>query len=305
MKDKTLLIMAAGMGSRYGGLKQIEAIGPSGEFIIDYSIYDAIQAGFNKVVIIIKEENYETFKETIGKRIEKQIKTEYVFQNMDNVPKKYQLLLKTREKPLGTAHAILSAKDKINEPFLVINADDFYGKDAYLQASQILDNLKEEKPYEYAMIGYLVKNTMTENGAVKRGVCEVKENKLVGITECSIEKQQEDILATPLNGGDSFKISEDNMVSMNMTLFTPSFFPYLEKEFLKFLEKNKNNLEKCEFFMPDAMFSAIKENYATVTVTKTKATWHGITYKEDREIVINAIKKLIDERQYPQPLWKK
>lgn len=303
-KDKTLLIMAAGMGSRFGGLKQIEAMGPHGEFIIDYSIYDAKRAGFNKVVFVIKEENYEIFKETIGKRIESHIKTEYVFQDDSIVPNKYKILLKERDKPLGTGYAILCAKDKIKEPFAVINADDFYGQDAYQQASTILDKLKEKKPYEYAMIGYLLKNTMTENGAVKRGICKIKDDKLVNIIECSVEKIGSQIIATPLNGGNSFKVTDDAVVSMNLSLFTPSFFSYLEENFIKFLEIHKNSLKTCEFFMPDALFSSIKENYATVKVVKTEGVWYGVTYKEDVPNVKKALKKLTAQGEYPQNLWE-
>ena len=305
MNNKTLLIMAAGMGSRFGGLKQIEPMGPNGEFIIDYSIYDAKQAGFNKVIFIIKEENYDVFKSTIGSRVEPHIKTEYVFQNNDLVPEEYLDLVKDRTKPLGTGYAILCAKDKIHEPFAVINADDFYGTDSYKKASEILDNLKTTPPYEYAMVGYQVKNTITENGSVKRGLCKVENNKLVEITECSIEKKDDTIVATPLsNEVESFEIDEDAIVSMNLLLFTPTFFPHLEKEFHKFLEKNKEDLSKVEFFIPDAIFNAIKENYAEVIVEPTTSKWYGVTYKEDADIVKNSIKELVQTKKYPNNLWK-
>jgi len=304
--DKTLLIMAAGLGSRYGGLKQVEKMGPSGEFIIDYSIYDAIEAGFTKVVFIIKKENYEIFKETIGKRVEEHIKTEYVFQDDRYIPEKYLEKLKTREKPLGTGYAILCAKEKIEEPFAVINADDFYGRDAYIKASITLENLKYNKPYQYAMIGYAVKNTMTENGAVKRGVCEVEEGRLVKITECSIEKEENKIIATPLKKETPpFEIGEETIVSMNMSLFTPNFFPYLEEKFLEFLEENEEDLSTCEFFIPDVMFRAIKEGYATVDVLKTTSTWYGVTYKEDAKTVKENLQKLVDRGIYHKNLWKK
>ncbi len=299
--DKTLLIMAAGMGSRFGGLKQIEPMGPNGEFIIDYSIYDAIKAGFNKVVFIIKEENYEVFKKTIGSRIEPHIKTEYVFQNRDYVKEEYLNLIADRQKPLGTGHAILCAKDKINEPFAVINADDFYGYESFAKASQTLDALGS---HEYAMIGYKVKNTLTENGAVKRGVCKVENNYLVDITECSIERMNDKIIATPLENSDKlFELDENSTVSMNLLLFTPSFFPHLEKEFYKFLEKNKNDLSKVEFFIPDAMFEAINSNYAKVIVKETPSKWYGITYKEDIDVVKNALKEMVDKKIYPNSLW--
>lgn len=303
-KDKTLLIMAAGMGSRFGGLKQIEPMGPSGEFIIDYSIYDAKKAGFNKVVFVIKKENYDLFKETIGKRVEEHIKTEYAFQDNSTLPDEYRELFKSRIKPLGTAHAILCAKDKIKEPFAVINADDFYGRDALIKASEVLENLNiENEPHEYAMIGYKVKNTMTENGAVKRGICEVNDKLLTNIIECSIERKNSKVVATPLNGGNDFEISENDIVSMNLALFTPDFFKYLEKMFLEFLEKNKNNVDNCEFFMPDAMFSAITDKYATVKVFETNATWYGVTYKEDTENVKQALKNLNTTGEYPNNLW--
>lgn len=302
--DKTLLIMAAGLGSRFGGLKQIEAMGPSGEFIIDYSIYDAIRAGFTKVVFIIKEENYEIFKETIGKRVEEHIQTEYVFQDNRYVEKEYLKKLKDRKKPLGTGYAILCAKEKIEEPFAVINADDFYGRDAFQKAAITLENLSYSKPYQYAMIGYLVKNTMTENGAVKRGVCEVNSGKLANITECSIERREDQIIATPLNEHEEFELEEETIVSMNMSLFTPSVFPYLEEKFSEFLEANQEDLSTCEFFIPDVIFSAIKEGYATVDVLKTSATWYGVTYKEDAKLVKESLKKLVEDGEYHKNLWK-
>ena len=192
MKEKTLLIMAAGMGSRFGGLKQIEPVGPSGEFIIDYSIYDAKKAGFTKVVFVVKEENYEIFKETIGKRVEPYIKTEYVFQDNNGIPEKYIKEIKKRQKPLGTAHAILCAKEKIKEPFAVINADDFYGYDAYQKASKYLDNVPKN---HYAMVGYHVVNTLSPNGAAKRGICKLNNHHLEEVTESSVEIVGTEIIA--------------------------------------------------------------------------------------------------------------
>ncbi len=302
--NKTLLIMAAGMGSRFGGLKQITPMGPNDEFIIDYSIYDAKKAGFNKVVFIIKEENYQTFKETIGSRVEKHIKTEYVFQNNDLVPKEYQEYIKDRKKPLGTGYAILCAKNNIKEPFAVINADDFYGTESYKKAANVLKHLKQDKPYEYAMIGYEVANTITENGSVKRGLCKVENGKLVEITECSIQKKNDKIIASPLSENSSFEIPASAIVSMNLLLFTPSFFPYLEEQFTKFLKNNKNDLSKVEFFIPDVIFNAIKEKYATVSVEQTKEKWYGVTYKEDAEFVKKSIKELVLNKKYPNNLWK-
>ena len=302
-KDITLVILAAGMGSRFGGLKQITPLGPNGEFIIDYSVYDAIEAGFSKIVFLIKEENYEIFKETIGKRVEPHINVEYCFQKNDNLPVGYTLP-EDRVKPLGTAHAILCCNEKVKEPFMIINADDFYGRDAFIKGAEFLKNVTEEKPYSYGMVGYLVKNTITENGSVKRGVCEIKEDKLVSIIESSIEKKDNKIIASPLDGNASFEVREDDTVSMNMLLFTPSIFTYIEDHFKEFLDNNQDNLEKCEYLIPDVLFQAIKENYATVTTLKTTATWYGVTYKEDADYVKESLKRLVEEKEYPQDLWK-
>ena len=302
-KDITLVILAAGMGSRFGGLKQIAPLGPNGEFIIDYSVYDAIKAGFNKIVFLIKEENYDIFKETIGRRVEPHINVEYCFQKNDNLPKGYKLP-EERVKPLGTAHAILCCKEKVHEPFMIINADDFYGRDAFEKGAEFLKKAKDKKPYPYGLVGYLVKNTMTENGSVKRGVCEVKNNKLLKITESVIEKKDNKIIATPLSGSNEFEVQPDDTVSMNMLLFTPSIFKYIEDNFKEFLDNNKDNLEKCEYLIPDVVFKSIKEKYSTVKVLKTTATWYGVTYKEDADDVKKSLKKLVDDKEYPNDLWK-
>lgn len=299
MKEKTLVVMAAGMGSRFGGLKQITPMGPNGEFLIDYSIFDAINKGFNKVVFIIKKENFETFKETIGARVEPHVKVEYVFQDINNVPE-FVKVPEDRVKPWGTAHAIYCAKDKVNEPFIVINADDFYGTDAYEVASKFLDESRED---EYATIGYQVKNTMTENGSVKRGVIETENGKLSKLIESKIEKIDGVIHAEPLNGSTPFTISEDSLVSMNMLAFHPNIFPYIEKKMDKFFKDNENNLEKCEFLIPDVLADANKENFAKVKVLGTKATWYGVTYKEDTENVQKNLKRLVEEKKYPNNLW--
>ena len=302
-KDITLVILAAGMGSRFGGLKQIAPLGPNGEFIIDYSVYDAIKAGFNKIVFLIKEENYDLFKETIGARVEPHIKVEYCFQKNDNIPKGVKLP-EDRTKPLGTAHAILCCKDKVHEPFMMINADDFYGRDAYIKGAEFLKNVKDEKPYSYGMVGYLVKNTMTENGSVKRGVCEVDGDNLVKIVESNIERKDKKIIASPLNESEPFEVSGNDTVSMNMLLFTPSIFKYIEDNFKPFFDENKNNLEKCEYLIPDVLFKSISEKYATAKVLKTTATWYGVTYKEDAEGVKKSLKDLVDKKEYPNDLWK-
>ena len=299
---KTLLILAAGMGSRFGGLKQIEPVGPNGEFIIDYSIYDAKQAGFTKVVFLIKEENYEIFKETIGKRVEKQIETEYAFQKNDNLPEEYQELLKARIRPLGTAHAILCAKDKINEPFAIINADDFYGRDAYQKASNYLDTIKEN---EYGLVAYRLGNTLTPNGSAKRGVCEVTDNnELIKLTESKVTLKGEIVEGESLETKEKFKTSKDTIASMNFLLFSTSLFKILEDKILEFLEANKDNLNDCEFLIPIVLNELLEEKKVKVNVLETNATWYGVTYKEDKEMVVNAINKLIEEGQYNKILWE-
>lgn len=301
-KDLTLLILAAGMGSRFGGLKQIEPLGPNGEFIIDYSVYDAIEAGFSKIVFLIKEENFDLFKETIGKRVEPYINVEYCFQNNDNVDDKY-LDLKSRVKPLGTAHAILCCKDKINGPFMTINADDFYGRDAFFKGADFLRNINNIDT-NFALIGYSVINTMTEFGSVKRGVCKIEDNYLTKLIESSIEKISNEIIATPLVSGDKFVVQDDDVVSMNMFLLTPSIFDYLEKNFSIFLREEKNNFEKCEYLIPEVLFKGIKEKYCSIKVIPTTSSWHGVTYKEDTEGVKNSLKKLVDDKVYKKDLWK-
>ena len=232
--DKTLLIMAAGMGSRFGGLKQIEPVGPNGEFIIDYSIYDALKAGFTKVVFVIKKENFEIFKETVGNRVSKYIKVLYAFQDMDDLPAGFVRPV-DREKPWGTSHAILSAKDLIHENFAIINADDFYGRDAYYVVSDFLD--KKFDSNTYCVVGYKVSNTLSLNGSVKRGVCHEKDGYLTDLIESKVEYIGERIVASPLNGDQSFDITPDTLVSMNMLGFNTSIFNYIEDNFVKFLKK--------------------------------------------------------------------
>lgn len=295
-----LLIMAAGMGSRFGGLKQIAPMGPNDEFIIDYSIYDAIKTGFSKVIFIIKEENYDTFKQTIGARVEPHIPVEYVFQKIENIPD-FVKIPENRVKPWGTAQAIYCAKDNITEPFLVINADDFYGRDAFEVAKKFIDSATSK---EYATIGYEAIKTMTENGSVKRGVIATENGHLKSITESSIIKDGNEIKCSPLNGDPDFKIQFQDLVSMNMLIFDPSIFPYLETKMIEFFTENADNLEKCEFLIPDILDSANKDGYAKVKVLHTDATWYGVTYKEDTELVRNSIKKLVEEQVYPKNLWR-
>lgn len=300
----TLVIMAAGMGSRFGGLKQIEPIDEYGNFIIDYSIYDAIKEGFKKVVFIIKKENYDIFRDTVGKRVEKYIDVEYVFQELDKLPYGYSVP-EDRVKPWGTGHAILCCKDVVKENFAIINSDDFYGRDAFRVIAEFLKNVKEEKSInEYAMAGYKVKNTLTENGAVKRGICQVKDGYLTKLIESNIEKKDGKLIATPLEGGETFEVSEEDTVSMNMFGFTPKMFDYLEKRFPEFLDEHKDNLTKCEYLIPTIIFEEINSGKAKVEVLKTDAVWQGITYREDKDKVVKEIKKLVDAGEYPLGIWK-
>ena len=302
-KDITLVILAAGMGSRFGGLKQIEPMGPSDEFIIDYSVYDAIKAGFNKIVFLIKRENYDLFKETIGARVEPHIKVEYAFQELNNLPIGYELP-SDRTKPLGTAHAVLCCKDVVNEPFAMINADDFYGRDAFIKAYNFLVNA-DSNSNNYGMIGYMVSNTLTENGSVKRGVCEVDENDyLKSIIESKVERVNNVIVAKPLDGRGEFNVDDNATVSMNFLLFTPSIFKHIEDRFPIFLEENKDNLLTSEYLIPDVLEKLIQENKITTKVINTTASWYGVTYKEDTPSVRSAIKNLVDNGEYNYNLWK-
>lgn len=298
-KDKTLLILAGGMGSRFGGLKQIEPIDDSGNFIIDYSIFDAIKVGFNKVVFVIKKENLEIFKTTVGNRVSKYINVDYAFQGLNDF---VETVPEGRVKPWGTAHAVLCAKGKINGDFAIINADDFYGFDAFKTASDYID--KNSSTKEYGLIAYKVGNTLTENGAVKRGVCNEKDGFLIGMTESSVERVDGKIIASPLSHEPSFELESDHPVSMNLICFNSNFFDYLEKDFKRFLEQNEDNLLKCECLIQDVMFHQIEDEGAKTEVIPTTAVWHGVTYKEDKDKVVSAIKKLAQEGNYPIPLWK-
>ena len=303
-ENMTLLIMAAGMGSRFGGLKQIEPFGPSGEFLTDYSVYDAIRAGFTKVVFIIKEENLQDFKDTIGKRIERIIPVEYAFQKQTEIPA-WVKIPQERKKPWGTAHAILCAKDKIMENFVVINADDFYGYDAFKTAAEFLKQKTSTSKNQYALVGYNVENTLTENGSVKRGVCKSKNNYLTELIESKVEKINGKIEAEPLSGKPRFSVDKNTLVSMNMLVFTPSIFSYIESQMNQFFQTHAEDLTSCEFLIPDVLSNAISDGYATVEVLPTTAKWISVTYKEDTEPVVKALRKMIEEGEYPENLWER
>lgn len=301
----TLIIMAAGMGSRYGGLKQLDPLGPGGEFLLDYSIYDAIKAGFTKVVFVIKKENLELFRETVGERIEKAIKVEYAFQTIEDIPEN-GTIPEGRVKPWGTAHAVYCCRKYVDEPFAVINSDDFYGAEAfkcladYLGKTQTDDNI-----HRYSMAAYMLKNTLTENGSVSRGVCLDKDGNLTSITEhTKIERLSDGRLINTDENGKIEELDENLHVSMNCWGFTPEFFGTLEKGLKDFFEINKGEkLNKAEYYLLTAVQDEIDAGTATVKLLETDAKWFGVTYKEDRPKVVEAIRKLIADGVYPEKLW--
>ena len=296
----TLLILAAGMGSRFGGLKQVEPVGPNGEAIIDYSIYDAIRAGFGKVVFIIRESFAEAFKEKFDAKLKGKIDVEYVFQELDMLPEGFTLP-EGREKPWGTAHAILCARNTINEPFCALNADDFYGFNAYKGMAKFLTESND--PMEYAMVGYKLNDTLSEFGSVSRGICEENENNnLVKIVETlKIIKRCNEIISIE-NDGSETSLTGNEIASMNNWGFKPSVFEQLEKRFSQFL-KTEIDKPKSEMYIPSVVFDLIDNNAATVKVLEANSPWFGVTYKEDKPFVIEKINTLIGSNEYPEKLW--
>ena len=293
-----LVVMAAGMGSRFGGSKQTTGLGPNGEFIIDYSIYDAIKAGFKKVVFIIRECDYEIFRNTIGKRIEKSIDVEYAFQKMDDIPDGCSVPSE-RIKPLGTGHALLSCRNIVNENFAIINADDFYGRESFIKIADYLKNVSKESK-EYCMVGYILKNTLSDNGSVSRGVCEVSDGKLVNITERKDILYQDGKLV--YIDEEAHELSPDSYVSVNLWGFTPMVFEDASKYFIDFFKETKD-LIKGEFYLPTIVKKSIEEDKATVNVLGTTAKFNGVTYKEDKEKMEKYLKDLVDTGVYPNNLW--
>lgn len=304
MKDITLVIMAAGMGSRYGGLKQIDPVGQNGEIILDYSVYDAIKAGFTKVVFVIKHEIEKDFKEVIGNKYDGKVKIEFAFQDINNIPEGYEVP-EGRTKPWGTGHAILSCKDLVDGPFAVINADDFYGRDTFVKLYNELTREKAESgKYQFCMAGFKIENTLTENGHVARGVCETEGNKLTGVNErTKIVKDGDKIKYTEDDGESWTEIPVGTTVSMNLWGFTADIFTELQKGFVEFFEKNKADLSKCEYYIPFAVDDLIKADKAEVTVVVTEEKWYGVTYKADKPTVENALREKTEEGIYPSPLF--
>lgn len=298
----TLVILAAGMGSRYGGLKQLDPITEDKEFIIDFSVYDAIKAGFDKVVFIIKKENYELFKESIGSRIEPYIKTEYAFQELEKIAEGHTVPT-GRVKPWGTAHALWCAKEYIDGDFAVINADDFYGRDTFMRLSSHFKGNNDRK--SFCMVGYVLRNTLTENGTVSRGVCTldgggnlVEINERTKIRICGNDAEYLD--------GEEWKFLDgDSVVSMNCWGLTPEIFPYLEEKLCEFFSDDSGDPLKKEVYLPMVVDSMMKEGKCSVNVYTTASHWYGVTYPDDKPLVKESIANLIEDGQYRKGLWKK
>lgn len=299
----TLVILAAGMGSRYGGLKQIDPITENGQFIIDFSVFDAIRAGFDRIVFVIKEENLEEFKATIGKRYEDRIKVQYAFQKLDDIPEGF-CIPEGRVKPWGTAHALLAARHVVDDSFAVINADDFYGKGAYRLISEHFSHKSETSVPEYCMVGYRLENTLTENGTVSRGICEVNaDGYLVDVVERTSIKKTGDVAVNEENG-ETITLALNSIASMNCWGFTPDIFPKVEKGFKNFLSKLDcaKDPRKAEYYLPFAVRELMDLGDCAVKVYASDGEWYGVTYKEDKQKVMNDIKSLIDKGEYPVSL---
>ncbi|MDO5409025.1 MAG: sugar phosphate nucleotidyltransferase [Lachnospiraceae bacterium] len=307
MKEPVLVIMAAGMGSRYGGLKQIDPVDAWGNIIIDYSIFDAIEAGFKKIVFIIKKENEADFREGIGSRAGKYAEVQFVYQELSNLPEGFSVP-EGRVKPFGTAHAVLCCKDVIDGPFAVINSDDYYGKSAFRQIYDYLSRTEDDEKYHYVMVGYRLGNTLTENGYVSRGCCVTDEQEnLVSVTERTMIEKRPNGAAYSEDKGDTWTdISPETVVSMNMWGFGKSFLKELENRFAGFLTENLPvNPLKCEYFLPFVVTELLKEEKADVKVLKSEDKWYGVTYHEDKQSVVDALASMRKKGMYPEKVWEK
>lgn len=305
MEKPVLVVMAAGMGSRYGGMKQIDPVGPSGQVIIDYSLYDARRAGFETVIFVIKHEIEDAFKAAIGDRVSKVMKVEYAFQQLEKLPAGFAVP-EGRAKPWGTCHAVLAAKHLIHGPFAVINADDYYGPEAFQVIYDYLSTHQDGEVYDYCMVSYLLKNTVSENGSVARGVCEANpDGTLAAVTERTCIETYPGGIHFTENGGDTWQdLAPDTPVSMNLWGFGQSFLEEAEARFAGWLSENlpKNPL-KCEYFLPLVVSELLAEGKATVKLLHSTDKWYGVTYREDKPVVVNAIAQKIADGLYPADLW--
>ncbi len=306
-KKPVLVIMAAGMGSRYGGLKQIDPVDRYGNLIIDFSIYDAMEAGFERIIFIIKKAIEEEFKEHIGRRMENHVETAYVYQELDHLPPGVSCP-EGRVKPWGTGHAILCCEKELKDtPFAVINADDYYGKSAFKAMFEQLSHMEDDDTYHYAMVGYELYKTLTDYGHVARGVCSLDENSMLQniVERTRIEKHEGRAEFTKDDGASWTYLPEDTAVSMNLWGFTPSMVTELKERFPLFLDRNLNqNPLKCEYFLPFVVDELLKEGRADVKVLRSSDNWYGVTYKEDKETVMEAIRKFKEAGLYPERLWE-
>lgn len=309
-KQPVLVIMAAGMGSRFGGLKQIEPVSDKGELIIDFSLYDAVMAGFKKAIFVIKKENEEDFRRLLDDKAGKYIDIEYVYQELEDLPEGYSVP-EGRQKPWGTAHAVMAARKKVDGPFAVVNSDDYYGPGAFQSMYDFLENAEDDEKYNYCMVGYDIENTLTENGYVSRGVCETDNDSMLStITERTKIQWQGEKIVFEEDGGDGAEpvlteLSRGTVVSMNFWGFTASMLAEMESGFPAFLDKAlAENPMKGEYFLPGVVDRLIHENKAQVKVLRSRDRWYGVTYKEDKQSVVDALQSMKDKGEYPDVLWK-
>ncbi|MGN0721111.1 MAG: NDP-sugar synthase [Anaerovoracaceae bacterium] len=309
-KEPVLVIMAAGMGSRFGGLKQIEPVSDKGELIIDFSLYDAVMAGFKKAIFVIKKENEEDFRRLLDDKAGKYIDIEYVYQELEDLPEGYSVP-EGRQKPWGTAHAVMAARKKVDGPFAVVNSDDYYGPGAFQSMYDFLENAEDDEKYNYCMVGYDIENTLTENGYVSRGVCETDNDSMLStITERTKIQWQGEKIVFEEDGGYGIdpaqtELSRGTVVSMNFWGFTASMLAEMESGFPSFLDKAlKENPMKGEYFLPGVVDRLIHENKAQVKVLRSRDRWYGVTYKEDKQSVVDALQSMKDKGEYPDVLWK-
>jgi NDP-sugar pyrophosphorylase family protein len=302
MSKPTLLILAAGMGSRYGGLKQLDPMGPAGETVLDYSVFDALRGGFGKVVFVIRRDFEEDFKTKVGSRFDKHIQVEYAFQGLNDLPDGFTLP-EGRVKPWGTTHAVLAAKDCIKEPFAMINADDFYGRDAFAKLAANLQTLKTVNGVaQYSMVGFKLSNTLSDNGSVARGVCTSTNGKLASVTEMTKIFKSPTGARNEEDPANPVELTGNELVSMNFFGFTPELFPQLEELFVDFLKTSGQDL-KSECYIPKCVDELIRVGKAEVEVLETTSSWFGVTYPEDKAVVVSSIQALTDSGEYPTPLW--